>query len=619
MGKLSWYLNRLKAMNAMEICWRLSQKHLQQQERHLFSAQNIPVTKECFYKEISDLHFNENALGINFGNSDFNLCTSIHLLGGYKYEDFKDKWHSGFQTNNEWALTFSYSLDYKQCDSIGDARTNWELNRHFQFALLAKAYYASGDSKYLDELHGFWSDWNEKNPFLHGISWTSVMELAIRSISWMYALAFLKKRGGVDEKLLYGLEIGILNMVAYISRHYSRFSSANNHLIVEATAMGLAGYAFGYSKWKSLAIKILTKELPKQNYVDGVNKELSLHYQTFVMEAYALIAHVVKCAGDVVPDTWLPFLEEMSKFLAHSTWRELTVCEFGDDDEGKILDLNGGDFLHFNYVLQLCSLVIGKRFHSFNDTNETINWLFSHDEIKKIKNLPLYNNSKSRCFAIGGNSFLRDVNDRILIGIDHAALGFGTLAAHGHADALSFQLFDNGTPIFIDPGTYIYHCYLNERNAFRRSDHHNTVMINGREQSEMLGAFLWGKKANTRLLDSSLNGKQDKIVAQTLGLSKVLHRRQFLFDKETGKLEITDCFEDQCDWVACFVIDPSLSLQINDNVVKIGNSWQLISECGKISVDDIDVSFRYGCKVPSKVLRVKGYGVYNKFEISYYK
>ena len=57
----------------------------------------------------------------------------------------KKNWHAGFQTANQWPDEFSYFLDYKQRDDIGDARTNWELNRHFQFALLAKNYFVSHD------------------------------------------------------------------------------------------------------------------------------------------------------------------------------------------------------------------------------------------------------------------------------------------------------------------------------------------------------------------------------------------------------------------------------------------------------------------------------------------
>ncbi len=105
----------------------------------------------------------------------------------------------------------------------GDARTNWELNRHFQFALLAKNFYATSDLKYYRELQALFDSWRRENPFLKGISWTSVMEVAIRAINWMYTLAFLSQSKNVDKDFKIRLSVGIRNMIGYVSQHYSRF------------------------------------------------------------------------------------------------------------------------------------------------------------------------------------------------------------------------------------------------------------------------------------------------------------------------------------------------------------------------------------------------------------
>ena len=51
-------------------------------------------------------------------------------------------------------------------------------------------------------------------------------------------------------------------------------------------------------------------------------------------------------------------------YVAHSLWNEQEPMEFGDDDEGKILDLQGGEWNHCSYILQFCSLLTGKRYHS---------------------------------------------------------------------------------------------------------------------------------------------------------------------------------------------------------------------------------------------------------------
>lgn len=120
---------------------------------------------------------------------------------------------------------------------------------------------------------------------------------------------------------------------------------------------------------------------------------------------------------------------------------ETKACEFGDNDEGKILDLEGGEICHYRYLLQLCSLVLGKRYEIFDHLSETISWLYSETDIEALEQLPLWKPSQSRTFEEGGYTFLRSKNGKVVIGIDHAPLGFGSIAAHGHADALSFQLY----------------------------------------------------------------------------------------------------------------------------------------------------------------------------------
>lgn len=620
MSKIQWYINRLKAMNVREVMWRLDQKRLQKQERRRFAESRISVGAEVFNPGFDNLDFNADAMGLNFGNSFFGTCTEIHLLKG--------------SDNDKWPECFSYSLDYKQRDDLGDARSNWERNRHFDWVLLAKAYYVTREEKYLSQLQNTVDMWMEKNPFLHGISWTSAMEFAIRSINWMYALAFLMKARNENDNwasLCEKLRNGIINITEYLTKHYSRYSSANNHLLVEATAIGLAGYTFNYEPWKDLAIRILTEELPKQNYADGVNKELSLHYQTFGMEAYLLLMHVMqKQISDsrlMINDceSWLPMLKKEAEFVAHSVWREQTVCEFGDDDEGKILDLQGGDWHQWDYVLQLASLITGTRYSDFTNIYENIHWLFDKKEIDACKALPLYDAKQSKVFAEGGNSFFRDKDNRVMIGIDHAALGFGSIAAHGHADALSFQMLVDGIPVFTDPGTYIYHCWINERDKFRKTINHNTLAIaqssngsNGsnsssvwRDQSKMLGAFMWGDRANCRLIDYRIGDEVDTLVAEHDGYKPNVHRRTFRFDKVNRVLTIEDSLTEETAYAVTFMLGQNVvPIQKTDGDIELRSSTAVIGMhvdgAERIAIEDAELSPEYGVKVPTKAIRVYG-------------
>lgn len=264
-----------------------------------------------------------------------------------------------------------------------------------------------------------------------------------------------------------------------------------------------------------------------------------------------------------IPETWKRLMEKQCEFVACSMVNETKACEFGDNDEGKILDLEGGEICHYRYLLQLCSLVLGKRYESFEHLSETISWLYSETEIETSKQLPLWKSSQSRTFEEGGYTFLRSKNGKIVIGIDHAPLGFGSIAAHGHADALSFQLYVDGNCILGDPGTYIYHCNIQKRDEYRRSCNHNTVWSMNQEQSQMMGAFLWGKKADAKLLKSDLMENQDFLLAECVWQNGNKHSRSFCFNK-ADKLVIEDDMATTSDSYATLVLHPACQVKVEN-------------------------------------------------------
>ena len=554
MADFAWLIRRLKAMSLPEVAWRLSQKQIQKKEAKRFQTHRTSVCDAVFYPELAELRIHADRMCLNLKNKEYSLGTDIPILGGYSYAVYKTQWNAGFQTEKTWPDMFSYQLSYKQRDDIGDARTNWELNRHFQFAMLAKNYRASGEKQHLDELQALFFDWNEKNPFLWGISWTSVMEVAIRCSNWCYAYCFLDGTEGaapLQESLL----TGIRNMTGYIAAHYSRYSSANNHLIVEAYAIGQSGILFDYQPWIQLSVSILTEQLPMQNYSDGVNKELSLHYQSFYMEAMGLMMRLMQKNGIVIPQEWNVMLDRMCTYLANCIGAHGEILVFGDDDEGKILDLHGG-LDHYAYVLGMFSCLLKKPYLSTPAANcENLCWLFSAGELANMDNEELYHPPRHVCYREGGISILRSSDNRVLIGIDHGALGFGSIAAHGHADALSFQLYADGIPVFTDPGTYIYHCDLESRNAYRKTENHNTVCINGKDQSQMLGAFLWGRKATCTLTGYEVNDGRVALTAEHDGYGPIQVRRRFSFDGERH-LTIWDTIAGACNVEGHFVLAP---------------------------------------------------------------
>jgi hypothetical protein len=102
------------------------------------------------------------------------------------------------------------------------------------------------------------------------------------------------------------------------------------------------------------------------------------------------------------------------------------------------------------------------------------------------------------------------------------------LAAHGHADALSFTLHVNDEPVITDCGTYAYHGESLWRNYFRGTRAHNTVRINAADQALARGPFLWRAHYRVRTDHAVLSDDQFDVEAEHDGYLRrfgVIHRR----------------------------------------------------------------------------------------------
>lgn len=493
---LSWYILRLRAMSAGEVAWRFGQKRLSAHERRAFSKME-PVYAVDAYGRAPKA--NLSRLGIDFANDEFSVGADIELLGGYQYSEYRKRWHAAFRSLGDWPMRFAADYAFGDEGAPGDIRTNWELNRHRQFTLLAKSYFVTSTDGYFSELSDLFEDWNEQNPFMWGPEWASPMEESIRLINWLVTAAFLEAAGDeATDGLRRRLVVGSWVMAAHVRQHYSRYSSANNHTIVEAVGVAVAATVFGEHEWLDEALALLESEVAHQTHPDGVNKEQALHYQLFVMEGLCLVSHTLRTIGKALPTSPVERLLSMARYARACSVGGGKYVEFGDDDEGVILCLGPEKPCYPDYVLALVTLELESDYRWVEDVRccETVGWLYGKRRIQSANALPLAQNASVESFPDGGVTIVRFDEGHGVLAFDHGPLGFGRLAAHGHADALSVQLYVDGEPVLIDPGTFIYNGDRRMRDKFRSTRVHNTVCVGGGDQSEALGPFLWGSKAN---------------------------------------------------------------------------------------------------------------------------
>jgi hypothetical protein len=126
---------------------------------------------------------------------------------------------------------------------------------------------------------------------------------------------------------------------------------------------------------------------------------------------------------------------------------------------------------------------------------------------------------------------------------DTGPLGYLAIAAHGHADALAFTLSVAGKPILVDPGTFSYSA-MPWRRYFRSTAAHNTVVIDGRDQSEFGGSFLWLEHANAVVDTFYAAGDEQTLTAHHDGYRRlsdpVRHRRTWRYTAGVATVGITD-------------------------------------------------------------------------------
>jgi hypothetical protein len=152
-----------------------------------------------------------------------------------------------------------------------------------------------------------------------------------------------------------------------------------------------------------------------------------------------------------------------------------------------------------------------------------------------------------RVFPEGGYWILGsdfESRNEIRLMADAGPLGYLSIAAHGHADALAFTLSVAGIPLLIDPGTYSYHAAPPWRDYFRGTAAHNTVRVDELDQSVPAGKFLWLKHARARCTNWSSTPGMDTWEAEHDGYRRlddpVTHRRKIELDKQTRRIVVTD-------------------------------------------------------------------------------
>jgi len=620
MQSISWYLRRLQAMSGKEIAWRTKSfcrdaidrylVNMRQRVRPPLSFQNSRNGEEDRSVRLCDMELGEWA-SLSLEQEEYSwrqrLLVKADQIASYRlsFLGLKDQylgkeinWNYEYKTGKNSPMKFSPAIDYRNLNVTGDCKFLWEPNRHHHLVVLGRAYRASGDVRYARAAVKQLESWLQQNPFGIGMNWRSPLELGLRLINWVWTIDLIYDSGLIEGVFKNRLLDVIDRHIWEIDRKYSVGSSANNHLIGEAAGVFIASSYFpslkNAARWQVRSRKILLEQIICQTHPDGGTREQAIGYHLFALQFFLISGLMARKVGQDFTDEYWSHLEKMFEFIGVLSEGGTELPMFGDADEGYVLDL-GGDPRNVRVWLSIGAILYGRSdFKRWAQAYaELCRWLLgrsSRDQFDAI-GIPVGDDHlSSRDFPDTGCYLLqssnRDENCHISVIFDCGEHGFKSIAAHAHADALSFVLRAFGRDVLVDPGTYDYFSYPKWREYFRSTRAHNTVVIDGRDQSEMLGLFLWGRRAKARCLSWQPSEVGGRVIGEHDGYTylkdPVTHRRSLDLDGRARRLIVRD------DIIACAKHEIEISFHLAEHCVVNpagGNCYLVDVGLGTITIE----------------------------------
>ena len=428
----------------------------------------------------------------------------------------------------------------------------WEISRLQHLTVLASAWYLSRDEAYARRAADQLESWWRENPFLSGVNWTSGIEVGLRLLSMVWIRRLLDDWPKVADLFEHN-QLALRQIrwhQQYLAAFRSRGSSANNHVIAEAAGQLAASCAFGWfpesERWRRTSARLLERELLRNTFGSGVGRELASEYHGFVAELGLLAAVESAAAGHPLDAAVWQRLCAMLDSGAALLDQRLRPPRQGDGDEGRVLLLDGPVENPWPGLLALGSAVFGRQPWWPRVPDGVASTLIAAvpGAVRAVAGRP---EQRPWRFADAGLTLLRTTGDRepeIWCRCDGGPHGFLSIAAHAHADALAVELRYGGVDILADPGTYCYHGEPEWRSYFRSTLAHNTLELDGRNQSAEGGPFLWLRHARTTELEAEDIGDAVEWTAEHDGYQSLAaparHRRCVRLDRASRIVDIVD-------------------------------------------------------------------------------
>ncbi|MFE9284943.1 alginate lyase family protein [Streptomyces olivaceus] len=479
------------------------------------------------------------------------LAGHVEYFGVLRDDLADPDWWYDPKTGRRAPWGYAFDVPYRDEEAVGDIKQIWELSRHQYLTVLAAAYAVTGDERYAERVAEHLRSWWASNAPLRGVHWTSGIELGVRLLSWVWIRRLLDGWPGAAA-LFEGNPVAldqIWQHQRWLAAFPSRGSSANNHAVAEAAGQFAAACAFGWfpasARWRADALRSLERHLRSNTFGSGLNRELATEYHGLVLELGLAALAEADAARVPVPATVRLVLLRMTDALAAVVDDSLRPPRQGDADDGHGLVVDGAGTDRWASLLATGGAVFGPLDWWPAVTGTDVRTPLLTALVRpygKEGAAPAVSRPARRPahFADAGLTVLRGPAG-IWCRCDGGPHGFLSIAAHAHADALSVEVRHDGVDVLADPGTFCYHGQPVWRRYFRSTLGHNTLELDGTDQSVSGGPFLWTRHARSRVL--AVQTPQEGVsrwCAEHDGYGRTVHRRRVELADASRELRVID-------------------------------------------------------------------------------
>jgi len=360
-------------------------------------------------------------------------------------------WHK-FGRNIDWLLNATEN-NYTEW--------TWQLNRHYWWPTLGRAYWNTGDEKYAKAFVFQLKSWltqcvkPKDNGNYVGSPWRT-LEAGLRMMSsWPYAFYYFLSSPSFDDETVFRMTKSIYEHSQHLRINVST-ATRNSQEMAGLYTIGVLFPEFkDASEWRTFASTMLHQEEKDQFYPDGSQKELAPGYHNTNLSCIESVYRLSQLNKYLLPDDYTQSLERIYEFY------ERVVMP-----DGKLPAVNDSRWLDSKNILAKASTY-------FKDRKDFL--YLSTQGMQGDK--PSFT---STWMPWAGWYIMRSGwgDDSFYALFDVGPYG----TAHQHEDKLSFILSAYGSRLITECGNYAYDNSLFRQYA-KSARGHNVARVDGLDQN----------------------------------------------------------------------------------------------------------------------------------------